>query len=158
LWQFRSHRGSTVTQNWQTNLGDISTFVDSNGQTGLHFGKASDGLWAAYFGSTAADGAASISQTLATTAVNQDYTHYQVSFVASSSATQLQFSGSNDNSYFELDDVVVAAIPEPGTWGLRVTGAAAIGFVFRGSWWNRIAASPDMSGTNDPPQSFDRRA
>src|ERR1700760_3701791 len=59
-------------QGWQTSLGDISTFVDSSGQTGPNFGQASDGLWAAYFGSTLADGGSSISQTLATTA-NQLY-------------------------------------------------------------------------------------
>src|ERR1700744_6264009 len=44
---------------WTTNLGDISPFVDS--------GDASDGIWSAYFGSTAVDGGASISQNLATT-------------------------------------------------------------------------------------------
>jgi hypothetical protein len=31
-------------QGWQTNLGDISTFVDSGGLTGPHYGEASDGL------------------------------------------------------------------------------------------------------------------
>jgi flagellin len=59
-------------QGWQTNLGDISTFVDSSGQTGPLYGQAFDGLWAAYFGSTAADGGASISQSLATT-IGQQY-------------------------------------------------------------------------------------
>ena len=59
-------------QGWQTDLGDISTFVDSTGITGPLWGDAFDGLWAAYFGSTAADGGASISQTLATKA-GQEY-------------------------------------------------------------------------------------
>ena len=53
---------------WQTQIGDANTFVDSSGQTGLLYGQASDGLWSAYFGSTRADGGASISQTLATAA------------------------------------------------------------------------------------------
>lgn len=53
-------------QGWQANLGDTSTFVDSSGQTGSLYGQAFNGLWAAYFGSTAADGGASISQSLAT--------------------------------------------------------------------------------------------
>src|SRR6185312_1785815 len=53
---------------WQTVLGDAATFVDSSGQTGAHPGQASDGLWSAYFGSTAASGGASLSQTLATIA------------------------------------------------------------------------------------------
>jgi hypothetical protein len=57
---------------WQTILGDAATFVDSSGQTGTHAGQASDGLWSAYFGSTAASGGSSILQTL-TTVVNQTY-------------------------------------------------------------------------------------
>ncbi len=59
-------------QGWQTTLGDASTFVDSSGQTGTKYGQATDGKWAAYFGSTTADGGASIAQTL-TTAVSQMY-------------------------------------------------------------------------------------
>jgi hypothetical protein len=57
---------------WATVLGDSTTFVDSSGQTGPRFGQAGDGLWAAYFGSTQADGGATISQSLATTP-NQRY-------------------------------------------------------------------------------------
>jgi hypothetical protein len=57
---------------WQTVMGDAATFVDSSGQTGTHAGQASDGLWSAYFGSTAASGGSSISQTLATS-VGQTY-------------------------------------------------------------------------------------
>jgi hypothetical protein len=151
-------------QGWQTNLGDISTFVDSSGKTGSIYGQASNGLWAAYFGSTAADGGSSISQNLATTvnqgyllsfdlannngglaplnsflvslgnvvafsftnAPDENYIHYQYSFVASASSTQLLFSGSNDNSYFELDNVVVAPTPEPATFAFLLLGALAI--------------------------------
>lgn len=58
---------------WQTVFGDSSTFVDSSGQTGTNYGQATDGKWAAYFGSTAASGGASIAQTLATTS-GQFYT------------------------------------------------------------------------------------
>ena len=140
-------------QGWQTDLGDISTFVDSSGVTGPLFGEAFDGLWAAYFGSTAADGGASISQNLATLAgqkyrlsfelandnggllpvnsflvsigntpafsftdlADQPYVAYQFLFTASGASTPLSFSGSNDNSYFELDAVRVDAVPEPAT-------------------------------------------
>lgn len=164
-------------QGWQTNLGDISTFVDSSGQIGSHYGQASDGLWAAYFGTTAADGSSSISQTLATTtnqgyllsfdlandngglppinsflvslgnvtafsftnAADQNYIHYQYTFVASGSGTPLQFSGANDNSYFELDNVVVAAVPEPSTGALLLLGIMAIGIVFRRRTGARVA-------------------
>jgi len=56
-------------QSWQTNINDTTTtFVDSSGLTGSAYGTAYDGLWAAYFGSLANDGGASISQALTTTA------------------------------------------------------------------------------------------
>ena len=57
---------------WQTQFGDAATFVDSSGQTGNQPGQASSGLWSAYFGSTAASGGATISQSL-TTAPGQSY-------------------------------------------------------------------------------------
>lgn len=82
-------------QGWQTNLGDISTFVDSSGQTGPNYGQASDGLWAAYFGSTNADGGASISETLATTA-NQLYV--------------LTFDLANDNGGLSPSNSFIASI------------------------------------------------
>jgi hypothetical protein len=143
-------------QGWTTNLGDINTFVDSDGQTGTMYGDATDGLWSAFFGSTAADGGASISQNLATTAnqvyvlsfdlandngglapmnnfavsvegvpvftfsnlASQDYVHEQFLLAASGSSTSLEFSGSNEQSYFDLDNVAVRAAPEPSTFAL----------------------------------------
>lgn len=52
---------------WTTTLGDPATFVDY-GPTGTQAGDSSDGLWSAYFGSTAAAGGETIAQSLATTA------------------------------------------------------------------------------------------
>ncbi len=80
-------------QGWQTTLGDSSTFVDSSGQTGTNYGQATDGKWAAYFGSTAADGGASIAQTLSTTA-GQLYT--------------LAFDLANDNGGFAVSNAFTA--------------------------------------------------
>ena len=82
-------------QGWTTKLGDISTFVDSSGETGPNYGEASDGLWAAYFGSTSADGGASISETLATIA-NQQYV--------------LTFDLANDNGGLAPSNSFVASI------------------------------------------------
>jgi hypothetical protein len=148
-------------QGWMTNLGDINTFVDSDGQTGTMYGDATDGLWSAFFGSTAADGGASISQNLTTTAnqvyvlsfdlandngglapmnnfvvsvegapvftfsdlASQGYIHEQYSFAASGSSTSLEFSGSNEQSYFDLDNVVVSAAPEPSSFALTAVCA-----------------------------------
>lgn len=77
-------------QGWQTTLGDASTFVDSNGQTGTHYGQASDGLWSAFFGSTAASGGSTISQTLGTAAGQT----YRLSFdLANDNAGSPAFNG-----------------------------------------------------------------
>ncbi len=159
-------------EGWQTVLGDISTFVDSSGQTGPNYGEASDGLWAAYFGTTAADGGSSISQTLNTTldqtyvlsfdlandnaglptinslvvslgnvtafsftnAADQNYIHYEFPVVAASDATLLQFSGSNENSYFELDNVAFDPAPEPAASAFMLAGLLAIGIALRKGW------------------------
>jgi hypothetical protein len=148
-------------EGWQTNLGDISTYVDSSGKTGPLYGEAFDGLWAAYFGSISGDGGASISQSLATNTgqayvltfelandnggstpsnsfdvmagnaapfsfnnlADQPYVVYQYTFLASGSQTPLTFSGSNDNSYFELDDVAVTAVPEPSSITLFIAAS-----------------------------------
>ncbi len=152
---------------WTTNLGDVNTFVDSSGQTGLNYGQASDGIWAAYFGSTSDTGGSSISQTLATTAnqmytltfdlandngglpasnsfvasidnlplfsvmnfADQGFVQEQFSFIATGSATTLQFAGFNDQSYEELDNVVVSsAVPEPSSIALLLTGVLMFGW------------------------------
>jgi Protein of unknown function (DUF642) len=146
---------------WTTVLGDSTTFVDSSGQTGTRYGQASDGLWAAYFGSTQADGGATISQTLATTAgqryllsfdvandnggldasnalsvavdgvqlfaaddlAAQDYVHETLAFTAGGAST-LSLFAFNDQSYIELDDISVTAlpVPEPGQAPMMLAG------------------------------------
>ena len=155
---------------WATTLGDATTFVDSSGQTGPHYGQASDGLWAAYFGSTQADGGATISQLLATTAgqhytlsfdvandngglaasnaldvsiggtpvfaasdlADQDYVHESITFVAGG-PTALSLFAFNDQSYLELDNIAVTAlpVPEPGNLPLLLAGLLATGVALR---------------------------
>jgi hypothetical protein len=80
---------------WTAVLGDDGTFVDSRDGHGTHFGQASDGLWAAYFGSTAADGGATISQSLATTP-GQHYT--------------LSFDVANDNGGLDPSNALVVSV------------------------------------------------
>jgi hypothetical protein len=155
---------------WTTTLCDATTFVDSSGQTGPHYGQASDGLWAAYFGSTQADGGATISQVLATTAgqhytlsfdvandnggldpsnaldvsigatpvftesdlADQDYVHVTLVFTASGPTT-LSLFAFNDQSYLELDDIAVTAlpVPEPGNLQLLLAGLLTTGLALR---------------------------
>ena len=148
-------------QGWQTNLPDVNTFVDSDGINGTLYGEATDGLWSAFFGTPAAAGGASISQSLATTPnqlyilsfdlandngglppvnsfvvsiggapvftfsniADEAYIHEQYLFTASASSTALKFAGSNDQSYFDLDNVVVTPAPEPSSFALVSVGA-----------------------------------
>ena len=145
---------------WTTNADGVSTYVDSDGLTGNLYGDATNGLWSAFFGQTAALGGAFISENLATTAnsvyvlsfdlansnqggpaVNsfavsiagtpvftigdvsdQNYVHEWYSFTASGSVTSLQISASNDNGYFDLDNVAVSPAPEPAAFALMGIG------------------------------------
>ena len=97
---------------WQTTLGDSSTFVDSSGQTGRAYGQATDGKWAAYFGSTQADGGASIAQTLQTTA-GQVYS--------------LSFDLANDNGGLQASNSFSAYLA--GVQVFSATNLASQGFV-----------------------------
>jgi hypothetical protein len=106
---------------WQTLIGDANTFVDSSGQTGPLYGQASAGIWSAYFGSTHADGGASISQTLATTAGQKYLLTFDLandnggaapanSFAASVVGNPaLSFSNLGDQNYFHEQYSFVAS-------------------------------------------------
>lgn len=100
---------------WQTVLGDAATFVDSIGQTGTHAGQASDGLWSAYFGSTASSGGSSISQTLATS-VSQTYL--------------LAFDLANDNGGRPANNAFLASVGG-GTPVFSVTNLLAQGYAHK---------------------------
>jgi hypothetical protein len=54
----------------------------------------------------------------------------QYSFIetASSNSTLLAFGLRQDEGYSGLDDVSVAAVPEPSTWAMMLLGFVAIGF------------------------------
>lgn len=57
-----------------------------------------------------------------------DWTQYSVSFFAPTNST-ITFSalGSSDSLGGYIDDVALAAVPEPATWGLMIAGIGAIG-------------------------------
>jgi PEP-CTERM motif-containing protein len=54
------------------------------------------------------------------------YTEYTFSVLATTSSSLLQFSFYNPPSWWDLDDVSVTAVPEPGTLGLIVLGALGL--------------------------------
>ena len=56
----------------------------------------------------------------------QDYLRYSAAFTATAAATTLTLAGFNDLSYLELDNVVIAAVPEPETAMLCLVGLLAL--------------------------------
>ena len=61
----------------------------------------------------------------------QPYGLLHTSFVATGAMTQLQFAFRNDSGSLHLDDVNVAAIPEPTTTALMAAGLGALAFLRR---------------------------
>jgi hypothetical protein len=53
------------------------------------------------------------------------YTPYTFDFTATSATTNIEFGFRQDDTYFLLDDVSVASVPEPGT--LTLLGSAVLG-------------------------------
>jgi PEP-CTERM motif len=59
----------------------------------------------------------------------QSYTLYSFTVIGTGHDT-LTFGGfRNDGGFFGLDDVNVAAVPEPSTWAMMILGFAGIGFM-----------------------------
>ena len=59
------------------------------------------------------------------------YTTYTLPFTATAITTTLTFTntGPTGNSYPQIDDVSVTAVPEPGTVAMLLAGLAAVGFM-----------------------------
>lgn len=62
----------------------------------------------------------------------QPYTQYSFDFTATSPSTDLIFGFQNDKSYFDLDDVSFATVPEPSNvMGTLAFGALSIGYLLK---------------------------
>ncbi len=64
-----------------------------------------------------------------TNAPDFNYNTYSYSFTASSSSTVLEFRYRNDDDFFRLDDVSVAAVPESSTLAYALIGLGLLGTV-----------------------------
>lgn len=56
------------------------------------------------------------------------WTRFAFGFIADGTSNTISFSELNGPSYIGLDDVSIAAVPEPATWAMMIAGFAAIGF------------------------------
>lgn len=61
----------------------------------------------------------------------QPYAAYHTTFVANSAVSQLQFGLRNDSGLLHLDDVAVAAVPEPEISLMMAIGLGALAFARR---------------------------
>lgn len=59
------------------------------------------------------------------------YTQFTQYFVANSASSLISFAFQHTSPGFYLDDVAVAMVPEPATWGLMVAGFGMVGFAMR---------------------------
>lgn len=59
------------------------------------------------------------------------YTLYEFEFTALDGATTLAFSLQHDPSFYYLDDVSFALVPEPATWGMMIAGFGIVGLGLR---------------------------
>lgn len=56
------------------------------------------------------------------------WTRFAFNFIADGTSNTISFSELNGPSYIGLDDVSIAAVPEPATWAMMMLGFAAVGF------------------------------
>lgn len=59
---------------------------------------------------------------------SSNWTRFAFNFIADGTSNTISFGEINGPSYIGLDDVSIAAVPEPATWAMMLLGFAAIGF------------------------------
>jgi flagellin len=81
----------------------------------------------------------------------QPYAAYHTTFVASSAVSQLQFGLRNDSGLLHLDDVSVAAVPEPEISLMMALGLGALAFARRRRSFKHGAAQSDRHRRHSQP-------
>ncbi|MEH2529816.1 hypothetical protein V1277_003809 [Bradyrhizobium sp. AZCC 1588] len=57
------------------------------------------------------------------------WVRFAFNFIADGTSNTISFNELNGPSYIGLDDVSVAAVPEPATWAMMILGFSAVGFM-----------------------------
>ena len=60
---------------------------------------------------------------------SSNWTRFAFNFIADGTSNTISFNELNGPSYIGLDDVSIAAVPEPATWAMMIAGFAAVGLV-----------------------------
>lgn len=60
---------------------------------------------------------------------SETWTRFAFNFIADGTSNTISFSEINGPSYIGLDDVSVAAVPEPATWAMMILGFTGVGFM-----------------------------
>jgi hypothetical protein len=70
-----------------------------------------------------------LSETALTPIANESstWTRFAFNFIADGTSNTISFSERNGPSYIGLDDVSIAAVPEPATWAMMILGFAGMG-------------------------------
>ncbi|MGH6755036.1 MAG: PEPxxWA-CTERM sorting domain-containing protein [Bradyrhizobium sp.] len=59
------------------------------------------------------------------------FTHFTGSVVAATNNATLSFAFRNEPSYWQIDDISLAGVPEPASWALMITGFMGVGAAIR---------------------------
>lgn len=109
-----------VTQTISTNSGTqyaLSFYLGSSSQYGIP-----DSI-------TATAGGASATFTSTNLTPNSTWELETLFFTATGSSTDISLVGNSGDKYIGLDDVAVAAVPEPSTWAMMILGFVGVGFM-----------------------------
>jgi hypothetical protein len=63
------------------------------------------------------------------TGLDSTWQQFTYSFIPDGRSNTIRFSEIGGNAYAGLDDISVAAVPEPSTWALALLGFAGLGMV-----------------------------
>ncbi|MCK1636141.1 PEPxxWA-CTERM sorting domain-containing protein [Bradyrhizobium sp. 157] len=72
-----------------------------------------------------------LSESVTAPSTNESSTwiRFAFNFIADGTSNTISFNEVNGPSYIGLDDVSIAAVPEPATWAMMILGFAAVGFM-----------------------------